>query len=294
MKKIALYLMMLIFSTINHAAVWNTLPENHPVNGGLTIIPLDMAQKPEVLFEGKKIIVLPSSLPKQWLLIVGIPLDAQAGVEKLSVLKPHAGVVPFHVSKKVYLSQYLTIVDTSKVDVSPEDEKRVAAETQTLNTLFSRYTEADPFAKPLIAPAQAPISSLFGLQRFYNQKPRTPHSGLDIAAAEGTPVHSITDGTVVSVADYFYTGNTVIVDHGMGVFSLYGHLKRTDVKVGQHITQGTVVGLVGKTGRATGPHLHWSMIMNQTLVDPLLFVPVRVITAVPPKKVQSLEKKTNA
>lgn len=284
MNKKVVSLILFLFASVNHAAIEN-LPENHPVNGGVTIIPLDMAQKPDVSYEGKKIIVLPSTHDKQWLLIVGIPLDKKAGIESLKVVHP-TGTIPFHVSKKFYPSQYLTIADTSKVDVSAADEKRVAAETKALNALYSQYSAADPFAKPFIAPAHAPISSLFGLQRFYNKKPRTPHSGLDIAAVENTPVLTIGDGKVVSVADYFFTGNTVIVDHGMGVFSLYGHLKRTDVKQGQQIKQGTVVGLVGKTGRATGPHLHWSMIMNQTLVDPLLFVPVRVITTLPMKKIQ--------
>jgi len=290
MKKWTLYFLMGIFSPAIQAAGLDNLPENHPVNGGVTIIPLDSAQKPEVRYEGIKIIVLPSLQSKQWLLIVGIPLDKPAGIEKIAVILPHAGSIPFHVSKKFYVSQYLTITDTSKVDVSTTDEQRVAAETKALNALYSQYTQANPFAKPLIAPVHAPISSLFGLQRFYNKKPRTPHSGLDIAAVANTPVHSIADGKVVSVADYFFTGNTVIVDHGMGVFSLYGHLQQTDVKMGQQINQGTIVGLVGKTGRATGPHLHWSMIMNQTLVDPLLFVPVRIITAVAAKKVQPLEK----
>lgn len=279
MKK-RLFLVMLLLSKTVFATL-STLPENHAVNGGVTLIPIDMQQKPQVSYDDKRVMVLPSGKRNQWLMIVGIPLDKPAGIEELTLKSPQMGSIPFHISKKIYPSQFLTIVDTSKVDLNPNDEKRVNTETREMNVLFSQYSNQDPFAKPFIAPVHAPISSLFGLQRFYNKKPRTPHSGLDIAATENTPVLAIGDGKVVSVKDYFFTGNTVIIDHGMGLFSLYGHLKKTNVVPGQVIKQGTNIGLVGKTGRATGPHLHWSMILNQTLVDPLLFIPASSINTVP-------------
>lgn len=263
------------------------LPENHSVNGGLTIIPIDIKQKPEAYFQGKRIPVLPSIKPNQWLLVVAIPLNSVEPIHYLDVTKPVKAIVPFQVSDKLYTAQYLNIKDLSKVDPQADDLIRIANETKKLNKIYSTYTNTNPFEKPFAAPIRGPISSMFGLKRFYNKQPRDPHSGLDIAAQEGEPVYAVNKGVVAETGDYFFTGNTVIIDHGMGVFSLYAHLSKIDVAVGEPIQQGQEVGLVGMTGRVTGPHLHWTMIVNQTLVEPLLFVPIRniaIVPAVPQKK----------
>ncbi|KTD25681.1 peptidase, M23/M37 family [Legionella lansingensis] len=276
-------------------ATANVLPENHSVNGGVTIIPIDLKQKPEVYYDNKKIVVLPSSRPNQWLLVVGIPLDKNESIQNLIMTKPYQMTIPFHVSNKFYATQSLTIGNQRLVDPYTEDKIRIDEENKEMALLYAQFTPTDPFAEGFKAPSHGPISGLFGLKRVFNNQPRPPHSGLDIAAPEDTPVRVITKGNVISTKEYFFTGNTVIVDHGMGVFSLYAHLKRIDVKVGDHVKQGDQIGTVGKTGRATGPHLHWSMIMNQTLVDPLLFVPVRVITAstsVPKTLPQAAQKPT--
>lgn len=275
--------LMFVFFLMNAtcAALPYQLPENHSVNGGLTIIPIDIKQKPEAYYDNKKIAVMPSTQSNQWLLIVGIPLDKEDAIQNLIITKPYKATIPFHVTDKFYSTQYLTIANKRKVDPYEEDKQRIDNETREMATLFAKFTPANPFAEGFKAPAHGPITGLFGLKRLYNNQPRPPHSGLDIGAPENTPVHTIAKGEVVATNDYFFTGNTVIVDHGMGVFSLYAHLKRIDVKKGDVLNQGQQVGIVGQTGRATGPHLHWSMVMNQTLVDPLLFVPVRIITAVP-------------
>ncbi len=119
---------------------------------------------------------------------------------------------------------------------------------------------------------RGPITSTFGLKRVYNGIPKAPHTALDIAAPSGKPVVAVNDGQVVNTHHRFFTGNTVIIDHGQGVMSLYAHLSAFKVKNGQHVKRGDVIGLVGKTGRVTGPHLHWAMYLNQTPVNPLLFV----------------------
>ena len=258
-----------------------TLPENHAVNGGVTIIPIDIKQKPDVFFNNSRIAIYPSTTPNQWLLIVGIPLDNNQAIQLLQVTKPYKASIPFHVSNKYYKTQYLTIENKRKVVPLLEDEQRIADETKKMATIFAGYSNRDPFSEGFKAPAYGPISSLFGLKRIYNKEPRPPHSGLDIAAPADSTVRVIDAGKVVDSSDYFFTGNTVIVDHGMGVFSLYGHLKAMDVKIGDTVKQGQQIGLVGMTGRATGPHLHWSMVINQTLVDPLLFVSAHAITTLP-------------
>ncbi|ASQ45504.1 peptidoglycan DD-metalloendopeptidase family protein [Legionella clemsonensis] len=270
-----------LFFLANHLLAAAALPENHAVNGGITIIPIDIKQKPEVYYDNKKIAVVPSTKANQWLLIVGIPLDKKQPIQELIMKKPSQMSIPFHITDKYYATQHLTIKDDRLVNPSAEEQARIEKENKEMETLYAQYTAANPFSAKFTAPAHGPITSLFGLKRFYNNQARPPHSGLDIGAPADTPVHVIAAGNVVSAKDYFFTGNTVIVDHGMGLFSLYAHLKTIKVNVGDHLQQGQQVGTVGKTGRATGPHLHWSMIMNQTLVDPLLFVPVRVITALP-------------
>ncbi|CEK11144.1 M23 family metallopeptidase [Legionella hackeliae] len=276
--RLIFFALSLIYSLF---AMADALPENHAVNGGVTIIPIDIKQQPEIYYDNKKIAVIPSMKPNQWLLIVGIPLDKEQPIQELIMKKPYRMSIPFHVTDKYYATQYLTIKDQSLINPSPEDQARIDQETKEMGALYAQYTPTNPFAVKFTPPAHGPITSLFGLKRFYNNQSRPPHSGLDIGAPEGAPVHVIAKGNVVSAKEYFFTGNTVIVDHGMGLFSLYAHLKNMDVKVGDQLQQGQQVGIVGKTGRATGPHLHWSMIMNQTLVDPLLFVPVRIITAIP-------------
>lgn len=275
-------IIFVLFFCISNVAFTLTLPENHSVNGGLTIIPIDINKQPEAYFQGHRIPVLPGEKANQWLLLVAIPLNSTDPVQYLHLTKPVKTTIPFHVSEKFYNTQYLNIKDTSKVDPLPLDKLRIEQEKEKLTRIFSEYTKANPFQQPFKAPLKGPISSLFGLKRVYNKEPRDPHSGLDIAAQQGIPVYAANQGTVVDTGDYFFTGNTVIVDHGMGVFSLYAHLSKIEAKPGELLQQGQELGLVGMTGRVTGPHLHWTMIVNQTLVEPLLFVPFRNIAVTPP------------
>ncbi len=264
-----------------NAAFAQSLPENHAVNGGVTIIPVDIKQKPQAYFKGKRITVLDSKNPNQWLLVVGIPLDNKGDIQQLAIKSPLKAAIPFHVSEKYYPTQSLTIPNKRKVDPYEKDRARIDGETRQLESIFSGYSKNNPFEEKFIAPSHGPISSLFGLKRVYNKQPRAPHSGLDIASAAGSPVKAIGKGKVVDAGDYFFTGNTVIVDHGRGVFSLYAHLNDIKVNKGEQLNQGHTVGTVGQTGRVTGPHLHWTMVMNGTYVDPLLFVPAHSIRTMP-------------
>jgi len=259
----------------------DTLPEDHPVNGGMAVIPIDIKQQPEAYFQGNRIPVLPSPQKNQWLLVVAIPLTTNEPIQYIDLTTPIKARIPFHVSDKYYNTQFLTIKDLTKVDPQAADQLRIANETKKLTQIYSHYSNSNPFQSSFAAPIRGPVSSLFGLKRFYNKQPRDPHSGIDIAAKEGDPVKSVSQGVVAETGDYFFTGSTVIIDHGMGVFSLYAHLSKILVQTGQSIQQGQEIGLVGMTGRVTGPHLHWSMIVNQTLVEPLLFVAFRNIATTP-------------
>ena len=126
-----------------------------------------------------------------------------------------------------------------------------------------------------ILPVKGELSSHFGLRRFFNGEPRSPHAGIDVAVARGTPVKASAQGQVLAVGDYFFNGKTVFVDHGNGLITMYCHLDRIDVKTGETVRKGQRIGLSGMTGRATGPHLHWSVVLNGAMVDPELFVPAK-------------------
>jgi murein DD-endopeptidase MepM/ murein hydrolase activator NlpD len=121
-------------------------------------------------------------------------------------------------------------------------------------------------------PVTAPVSSPFGLRRFFNEQPRKPHSGLDLAAAEGTPISAPASGKITDTGDFFFNGNTVFIDHGQGLVTMYCHLSKIDVEPGQTVNTGDIIGAVGKTGRVTGAHLHWSVSLNNTRIDPTLFL----------------------
>lgn len=162
-------------------------------------------------------------------------------------------------------------VPPSTVDPPPEIAARIEREQAAVSAMRSRDDAREDFAQPFLWPVEGRISGRFGNQRVYNGVPKAPHSGMDIAAANGTPVKAPAAGIVTFAApDLYLTGGTVLIDHGAGVSSNFLHLSRIDVKIGDRVEQGQVFAAVGATGRSTGPHLHWGMNWFSTRVDPLL------------------------
>ncbi len=214
----------------------------------------------------------------QWVALVGVPLGSAKGSRLILRATATDGMVMdravFVIAHKAYPEQHLKVA-RSKVSLSPEDMARVTKEKERQDTFIRTQTPPPAFLQPILAmrpPVAGRQSSSFGLRRFFNGEARKPHSGMDIAAPSGTPVLAPLPGTVIEVGDYFFNGNTIWLDHGGGLLTMYCHLSATDVEVGQEVRTGQPIGSVGSTGRVTGPHLHFGTMLNQTMVDPALFL----------------------
>jgi murein DD-endopeptidase MepM/ murein hydrolase activator NlpD len=159
------------------------------------------------------------------------------------------------------------------VDLSAADLQRFTGEHEHLQAALATFSAQIPATLGLRAPVAGERSSSFGLRRIFNGESRDPHSGMDIRAPLGAAVGAAADGVVIDVGDYFFNGNTVLVDHGSGMITMYCHLATIGVQPGQHVASGERLGTVGATGRVTGPHLHFGVALNRAFVDPALFLP---------------------
>jgi murein DD-endopeptidase MepM/ murein hydrolase activator NlpD len=249
------------------------LPRENAVPGGVKLLRLNStaASTPYVDTDGHRALVIQDG--PTWMAVIGIPLSAPLGQREVTVRQTTGREeLAFAVADKQYTSQSLKVAPR-QVDLSAADLARVNQEKIRIEHALSQWTEPPPESLHLPAPVPGPRSSSFGSRRIFNGQARNPHSGMDIAAATGTPVLAPIAGTVVDTGTYFFNGNTVFIDHGRGLISMYCHLSAIDVKPGQRLAAGTRIGAVGMTGRTTGPHLHWGLSLNRAWVDPELFLP---------------------
>jgi hypothetical protein len=256
--------------TLPRSTSQTSVPPHQPVPGGIAVIPVEAMTKPRVEFQGRRVMVIKGSNSTEWLAIVGLPLSLQPA--DYEILINGVDSKGFAVEDKQYEAQYLTLTNKRQVNPESRDLERIKRERQEMDQVFVSWDDSSDPVTSFMLPTQGIVSSSFGLRRFYNNQPRNPHSGLDIAADEGVAVMAPSDGKVAITGDYFFNGKTVLIDHGHGLISMYCHLSQIEVKPGQKVGRGELIGAVGKTGRVTGPHLHWSISLNNARIDPGLML----------------------
>lgn len=249
---------------------------DHRVPGGVAVLAIGThTQKPQAFFNDAPVLVMASD-QQQWWAVVGLSLDTTVGEQQLTVraTSPDQKVttVPFVVTTKTYRSQHITLKDRAMVSPPPATLTRIKQELDTQIAGYQTFSDGLPSNLIFDAPVPGRQSSPFGLRRYFNGEPRNPHSGLDFAAPTGTPVKSPADGRVLLIGNFYFNGQTIFIDHGQGVITMFCHLSEISYLPGDTVKRGEVVGKVGNTGRSTGPHLHWNVSLNNARVDPALFL----------------------
>ena len=216
--------------------------------------------------------------PTEWQALVGIDLETKPGRYAISIvtgpLEQDRFTHRLTVAPKTFRTRQLT-VDAAFVNPPDEAQARIAADAERLRRVWSSSSPTPLWSGPFVRPVADPANSVFGTRSVFNGEPRSPHGGADFSSAAGTPVKAPNAGRIALADDLYFTGNTVVIDHGAGLFSLFAHLRTISARESDTVTTGTVVGEVGATGRVTGPHLHWAVRANSDArVDPLSLLAV--------------------
>ena len=281
--RVSRWIIAVVCCVIATAAPWSIaatpaagLPRESRVPGGVALVAVAPADEPQPVVTRDGANVWTVKRGASWIAVVGFPLSTAPGEHSVSVSRN--GVtqsVAFVVKDKRYPVQRVTLKDNAMVDPPPEVMARIEAESAHLKTVRAQWRESAATDASFTLPAKGRLSGRFGGSRVLNGKPRAPHAGLDVAIGTGTPVLSPGDGIVLDIGDYYFCGKTMFIDHGNGLLSLFCHLSEHNTKVGDSVRKGQAVARSGATGRASGPHLHWSVYLNGVSVEPELFVHIK-------------------
>ena len=213
----------------------------------------------------------------EWKVLIGIDLEIKPGRYDVSIVAaPSATGRLTHlltVLPRTFATRRLT-VDAAFVNPPAEEAARIRRDTESLNRVWASSSPTSLWSGAWTRPVPGAANSAFGTRSVYNGEPRSPHGGADFQGAPGTPVKAPNSGRVVLAGDLYFTGNTVVIDHGAGLFSLFAHLRAINVREGDPVATNAVLGELGATGRVTGPHLHWAVRLNGARIDPLSLLAV--------------------
>lgn len=263
-----------LIAGVGHAGA---LPRESRVPGGVALLRVGDATEPRPAVSRDGVPVWVSRQATQWVAAVGLPLSLQPGEQQVEVRSTNgaARTITFTVKPKRYPVQHVTLRDQAMVEPPADVMARIERESAHLKVVRSQWRETAATDAAFVQPARGRLSGRFGGSRVLNGKPRAPHAGLDVAVMTGTAVLAPADGVILDIGDYYFCGKTMFIDHGNGLLSLFCHLSEWDARVGDSVRKGQAVARSGATGRASGPHLHWSVYLNGTSVEPELFLPAR-------------------
>lgn len=275
MTRVFLNSMFVMLLNLNNIYAFTT-PDSETVPGGVVKLKLDISKKnskkPKAYFQANPVLVYEHN--NDYYALVGLPLNLKPKDYELTytdeVGAEHSQKIT--VKPKKYNVSKIQIKNENMVNPDKETQIIIARDQEKINTAIGIFSDYQPAQLLLRVPVDGVRTTSFGAKRIINGQPKNPHSGMDIAAPEATPVVAALDGKVVLTGSFYYSGNMVAIDHGQGLISMYGHLSSINTKIGDNVKIGEVIGKVGSTGRVTGPHLHWTVRLNNTAVNPALFL----------------------
>lgn len=263
----------LIFLLLALELFGTVVPENSPFPGGVIVEKIESPVKPEAYYGKRRLMVLPASGENSYFIVAGISLNQKRETPFKVTIKEgeREAFHSFYLEDKTYKKQYITMKNTRKVSPLKQDMARIKEESSRSRKALALFTPQKFQSLSMVKPVDVKISDDYGKRRFFNNKPRRPHSGVDMAAPTGTTIVAPLAGKIVEMGEFFFNGNVIFIDHGLGLVSMYCHMDKFTVKKGEIVKKGEKIGEVGATGRVTGPHLHWGVSLNGAMVDPRLF-----------------------
>jgi murein DD-endopeptidase MepM/ murein hydrolase activator NlpD len=245
----------------------NQLEQDSAYPGGIAVVDIGPSNK-SVTFDNKRVFTIKRD--GNWYALIGISLSEKRKSIKVNIGKKEKII---KIGTKEYKKQYITLDGKKKkyVGLSKKNLDRHYKEKALSKEVLNSFSSSDIDKLQFVKPVNSSFSQSFGKRRYFNNQPRKPHSGSDMSGKIGTPIKAALAGKVKIARDFFFSGNIIYLDHGQGLITLYAHLDSFDVKEGDYVEKGQIIGKVGKTGRVTGPHLHYGVALNGNMVDPKLF-----------------------